>query len=243
MIEIDKLYNKTEKEVAKSYEIKHENLIKEENELKDKLKNQVTKIKENLDSDLSNINEIIRKSERIIKGLKILLEDKDAQMIKKLNYISNINKNLKKMKLLNQKPMKNIKILYNENKNDIIFDKYYFNGLQKPTGIQFSEISENSFKMTWEMNYIKILNVDNNYDNKIKYKVEIRKDNNKFTVIYEGINNNCFINNLESDTNYEIRMRSFYNNIISDWTQIYKIKTKNEIESYILNKTERKKNL
>ena len=113
MIEIDKLYNKTEKEVTKSYEIKHENLITEENELKDKLKNQVTKIKENLDLDLSNINEIIRKSERIIKGLKILLEDKDAQMIKKLNYISNINKNLKKMKLLNQKPMKNIKILYN----------------------------------------------------------------------------------------------------------------------------------
>ena len=137
--------------------------------------------------------------------------------------------------------MKNTKIIYNENKNDIIFDEYYFNGLQKPTGIQFSEISENSFKMTWEMNYIKILNVDNNYDNKIKYKVEIRKDNNKFTVIYEGINNNCFINNLESDTNYEIRMLSFYNDIISDWTQIYKIKTKNVIESYILNKTERKK--
>ena len=90
--------------------------------------------------------------------------------------------------------------------------------------------------MTWEMNYIKILNVDNNYDNKIKYKVEIRKDNNKFTVIYEGINNNCFINNLEKNTNYEIRMLSFYNNIISDWTQIYKIKTKNVIESYILNK-------
>ena len=44
--------------------------------------------------------------------------------------------------------------------------------------------------MTWEMNYIKILNVDNNYDNTIKYKVEIRKDNNKFTLIYEGINNN-----------------------------------------------------
>ena len=82
------------------------------------------------------------------------------------------------------------------------------------TGIQFSEISENSFKMTWEMNYIKILNFDNNYDNKIKYKVEIRKDNNKFTVIYEGINNNCFGNNLDSDTNYAIRMLSFYNDII-----------------------------
>jgi len=31
-----------------------------------------------------------------MKGLKLFLEEKDKQMIKKLNYVSNINKNLKK---------------------------------------------------------------------------------------------------------------------------------------------------
>ena len=41
VIEIDKLYNKVNKEVIESYKLKHEKLIKEENELKDKLKNEV----------------------------------------------------------------------------------------------------------------------------------------------------------------------------------------------------------
>ena len=51
---IEKLKNNIEneiiidKEATKSYKLKHEKLIKEENELKDKLKNEVTKIKENL---------------------------------------------------------------------------------------------------------------------------------------------------------------------------------------------------
>ena len=34
--EIDKLYNKINKEVTESYKLKHEKIIKEENEIKDK---------------------------------------------------------------------------------------------------------------------------------------------------------------------------------------------------------------
>ena len=56
MIEIDKLYVKIDKEVTDSYKIKYEKLVKEENELKDKLKNEVTKIKENFELNLSKIN-------------------------------------------------------------------------------------------------------------------------------------------------------------------------------------------
>ena len=129
MIEIDKLYDKIDKEITKSYEIKHEKLIKEENELKDKLKNEVTKVKENMEINLSKINEIIRKSERIVKGIKILLEDKDNQIIKKLNYVSNINKNEKQMKILFQEPMKNLKMSFIENESNIKYEDYYFNGM------------------------------------------------------------------------------------------------------------------
>ena len=35
MVEIDKLFNKTNTEVTKSFEIKHEKLIKQENDLKE----------------------------------------------------------------------------------------------------------------------------------------------------------------------------------------------------------------
>ena len=172
-----------------------------------------------------------------MKGLKLFLEEKDKEMIKKLNYISNINKNLKEMKLYFEEPMKNIKIIFNEKENNIIYDEYYFSGISMPipNDITFSDIEKNNFKISWKIDDIK--NIDKK---EVKYKVEIRKENEKFKLSYEGNNNNCIINNLESDTNDEIRICSFYNNIISNWTKIYNIKTKDIIDSIILKNNERK---
>ena len=157
-------------------------------------------------------------------------------MIKVLNYIANINKNNKDMKLLYQQPIKNLKIIYNENENNIKYEEYYFSGISpKPKDIKFSDIETNSFKISWNIETIE--NIENK---EIKYRIEIRKENDKFKLIYEGNNNNYIINNLDDNTNYEIRLCSFYNNIISEWTQIYKIKTK-ILSSVILNNNERKK--
>ena len=46
---INELYENTINDLTKSYIKKHEILIKEENELKDQLQNEVTKIKEKLE--------------------------------------------------------------------------------------------------------------------------------------------------------------------------------------------------
>ena len=59
-----------------------------------------------------------------------------------------------------------------------------------------------------------------------------------FKQIYEGSDDNYLIDKLDKNTNYEIRLCSFCNDIISNYTKIYKIKTKN-IDSIILNETER----
>ena len=49
---------------------------------------------------------------------------------------------------------------------------------------------------------------------------------------------NCVINKLNSDTNYEIRICSIYNDINSTWSEIKKIKT-NKFDSIILNESKR----
>ena len=49
-----------DKETTKSFELKHEQLIKEEKEIKDKLDNEVTKIKSKLEEHLSLANSLIR---------------------------------------------------------------------------------------------------------------------------------------------------------------------------------------
>ena len=79
----------------------------------------------------------------------------------------------------------------------------YFNGLSIPTNIIINDIKLNGFKLPWEIDDINILNVDKN---KMKYRIEVRKENEQFKIIYEGNNMNHNIEKLNSDTNYEIRL-------------------------------------
>ena len=72
MKEINNLYEKVNNEVTKSFILKHEKLIKEENELKEKLKNEVNKVKENLEKYLNISNNNIKLSVKINKGINLL---------------------------------------------------------------------------------------------------------------------------------------------------------------------------
>ena len=158
-------------------------------------------------------------------------------MIRTLSYISKININKEKTRILLQQLMKNIKISFIEDKSTIKYEEYYFNGIPIPSNVEFNKIGTNSFNISWKLDDINIINIDKK---EIKYKVEIKRENEKekFKQIYEGEKNECFIDKLNRNTNYEIRLCSFYNNIMSNYTQIYKIKTKN-IDSLILNETEK----
>ena len=60
---------------------KHEELLKEENELIEKLQNEVTKVKEKMENALSEINEQIRLNDRINK-ITNKIEKDDANLTK-----------------------------------------------------------------------------------------------------------------------------------------------------------------
>ena len=122
------------------------------------MKNNVTKIKEQLETASSEVNNLLRISDRITKGIK-LLEKEEKIMIKTLSYVSKINKNKKEMKKLFGQLMKNLKISFNENESTIKYDEYYFNGLPIPKNIEFKDISTNSFKVLWNIDDINILNL------------------------------------------------------------------------------------
>ena len=233
---VDNLYEKVNKETTMSYELKHEKLLKEEKDLKEKLQNEVTKVKEKLEKSLSEVNNIIKICEKINKGIKIL-EKEDKNMVKTLAYISKINKSQKEMKVLFSELMRNIKISFVEEESNIKYEEYFFNGIQTPKDIEFKEIGSNSFKIFWKIDDINILNINKN---QINFRVEIKKENSneKFVQIYEGNNNNCLADKLNKNTNYEIRICSVYNDLISNWTEIKKVKTK-DIDSIILNESQR----
>jgi len=233
---IDQIYEKVDKEVTKSYLEKHEKLTKEENDLKEKLQTEVTKVKEQLEKFLSEANKIIKNCEKITKGIKTL-EKEEKNMIKTLSYITKINKNHKEMNNLFKNLMKNLKVSFNEKESNIKYEEYYFNGIPTPKEIEFKETGTKNFKIFWKIDDINTLNIDKK---QIKYRVEIRKENSneKFLQVYEGNNNNFLIDNLSINTNYEIRICSIYNDIISNWSDIQKNMTKNSI-SLILSETQR----
>ena len=91
--------------MVKSFQKKHEELIKQENDLKEKLQNEVTKVKEKLEYFLSQCNTEIRIKEKIEKGIKNL-EKNEKNLIKTLTYISKINKMQKEMNKIFQQLMK-----------------------------------------------------------------------------------------------------------------------------------------
>ena len=234
--EINKAYEEVDKETTESYKIKKENLENEEKDLKEKLKTEVTKIKEQLEINSSLVDSLLKNCEKIIKGIKSI-EKEEKSMIKTLSYVSIINKNKKEMRNIFQELMKNLKISYIKEKSDIKYEEYFFNGIPKPKDINFKDITTNSFKVEWKLDDINVLNIDKK---EIKYKLEIRKGNSNddFKQIYEGNEHNFIVNDLEKNTNYEIRICSLFNDIISNYSDVNKIKTENYI-SLILNENER----
>jgi len=232
MIKIDNAYESVDKEVTKSYEIKKEKLNEEENELKETLKIEVTKIKEKFEICLSEINNLSKISDKILKGVKNL-ENEEKNMNKTLSYISKINKSQKEMKRLFQELMKNIKISYIENEGKIKYDEYYFSGIPIPEKIKFEFDEMNNLKVFWNMENIKILNIDHK---EIKYRIEIRKEGEKFNQINIDNKTSYLINNLEKNSNYEIRICSVYKDLFSNWSKLYKINT--FIDSKILLQSE-----
>ena len=225
MEKIDKRYEELDKETTNSYEIKREKLNKEENDLKEKLKTEVTKIKEKFEIKISEISSLLKNCEKIFKGIKTL-EKHEKNIIKNLSYISKININKKETNVILQELMKNLNIKFIEEENLIKYEEYYFSGISHPKNIEIKDIGTTSFKILWKIDDINILNIDKK---EIKYRVEIKNENSKedFQQIYEGNENNYSVNKLMENTNYEIRICSLYKNIISKWSEIYKVKTAN----------------
>jgi hypothetical protein len=119
-----------------------------------------------------------------------LEKDKDKNIIKTLSYISKINKNKKETKILFQELMKNLKMSFKEEETNINYSEYYFNGIPSPKDIEVKDITFNSAKLFWRIDNLNLLNIDNK---NIKFRVEIKKDKEKFEQVYEGKETNCIL--------------------------------------------------
>ena len=239
--EINKLYEKIFDELTKSFMKRHEELVKQENNLKENLKNEITKIKKSLEYFLNKCMDEIKLSERINKGITEI-QNGDEISIKDLSYISKLNINKKQMINLLQELMKSLKISYLEEKDKIEFKEFYFNGIPIPNKIGFKDVSNNSLNIFWSIDNDNTFNID---FNKLKYIVEMRKENESFLKAHEGVDKKCKIENLSRGICYDFRLCSAYNDIYSPWSKTFRIKVilksdLSNLDSFILKDCNRK---
>ena len=201
---INSLYDKVSEDLSKSFKIKHEQLKKEEDEIKEKLDNKVTKVKENLEKFLFQCNNNIKISKIIKKGIE-KFDNKEKSMMKTLSYVSKINKVKSDFENILNQFIKSLNFYYVEKKTNINYEEYYINFIQPP---KFTFGNDFPF-ISW--NKINTKNIDSN---KIKYIIEYRKENNeKFEKLYEGNDNKCSIKKLSGNNNYIFRFCISYNDI------------------------------
>ena len=236
---INKLYDEIFQKITSSFLKKHELLLKKENDMKEKLQNEVTKVKEKFENYLSGLNNIIKYNERINKGIKNLTKEKEKNLFKHISYISKISQIQDNTNEILSELMRNLKITFkdNENENTIIYEDYYFNGIEIPKNISFKDINVDSLNVFWEIDEA---NLKKDKEN-IKFIAEIRMAESKqnFTQVYEGYKNNCFIDKLNPNTTYEIRIGTVYKEIKA-WSEIQEFKT-DIFNSAILKESNQKK--
>ena len=126
-----------------------------------------------------------------------------------------MHQNKKNMRQLFLTLMKNIKFNYEEEKSNIKFEAYFFNGISIPNNIVIKKQTDSSVNLSWNIDDDQDINIDKE---KIKYIVEMRKTNEKFEKIYEGSKTSYIIQNLNKSTNYELRICSMFNNLIG-WSE------------------------
>ena len=238
---INKLYDEIFQKVTSSFLKKHELLLKKENEMKEKLQNEVTKVKEKFENYLSELNNIIKYNERINKAIKNLTKEQEKNLFKHISYILKISQIQDDIKGILSELMRNLKITFidNENENTIIYEDYYFNGIEIPKNISFKDINVDSLNVFWEIDEINLIK---DKDNKIKFITEIRiaESNQNFTQVYEGYKSNCFIDKFNPNTNYKIRIGSVYKEI-KTFSEIQKFKTDILFDSAILKESNQRK--
>ena len=148
-------------------------------------------------------NKLILFNERTNRAFENFEKTNNKEEIKALYYISEININNEKTKEFFKIPVRNLDITFNSDLNTLDYKDYYFSGIPVPKNIK-TEIQRNVI-LSWDIDKFKVKYFDNK---KIKYEVEIKKDNEIFSnESYEKI---MHLDRQKLNNDCEIKIRTIY---------------------------------
>jgi len=112
---MNKKFGETLKDINNYFIIKHEELIKEENSLIEKMQDEVTKVKEKIKNFVFELNEQIKLSNRIAKNTN-KLDKEENNYLKNIVYVSKMKESISNMNKIITKPLKNINFFFKKKK-------------------------------------------------------------------------------------------------------------------------------
>ena len=217
-------------EITTSFEDQRNKLNRKEKQLKLELDEKVKQIKEELNKFLNDVNQLILFNERTNKAIENFEKTNNTEEIRALYYISEININNEKTKEFLKIPIRNLDITFNSDLNTLDYKDYYFSGIPVPKNIK-TEIQGNVI-LSWDIDKFKVKDFDNK---KIKYEVEIKKDNEIFSnESYEKI---MHLDRQKLNNDCEIKIRTIYDDIYGNWSEIQKFNINNSQNYFCSYKT------
>ena len=223
---INKHHRNILRSINSTYNRRRYKLNYEERELKYELNSKVKEINEELDKFLDESKRIIANCKRISQAIINFNENINNPVIKTLTYISEINNNNIRAKNLLKEPKRTLIFSYDESEDSIDYKNYYFDGLPIPEDIHAEINNDNELVISWNINKSKIKEVDKN---KIKYKIETKRDNNIST--YETSETELAFENFEENCEYKVRIKSCLNKSESEYSKIKIFKTDDSIKN------------
>ena len=213
--EINNSYKKIINEMTEFFEEERIKLYRKETQLKSELEEKIKQIKESLEKNLIEANDLISFCEKTNKAIEYYQKKINSEEIEKLYYISEINKTNDKVKECFIKPFKNLEVTFNSELKNINYKEYYFNGIPVPKNIQNNNQGNNTIIISWEIDDFKI----RDYDIKnIKYLLEIKNGDKLYSKETSEKRMTLVTNKLNK--NYEIKIRVFVKDIYGNWSNI-----------------------
>ena len=200
-------------EIISSFKKRRLELDEEEKSLKYELVSRVKEITNELEKSLKESDKILLYCERIIQSSKSIEEKINNNELKKLYYISEINKKEEEMKNFIKKPIKNLDITYDNELDEVSYEEYYFNNIPILEDIKYEKKGK-QLLLTWNINELD--------EEEYNYTVKIKTNNEETT--HNTSTNNFLIDKYETNVEYEVKVRASKDGCLGDWSEIIKLK-------------------
>ena len=200
-------------EIISSFKKAHLELDKDEKLLKFDLYKRVKEIKDELEKSLKESDKILSYCEKIIQTSENIEEKINNNELKKLYYISEINRKEEKKKNFLKTPIKNLDIYYNKEVDIISYEDYYFSGFPIPKDINYEKKGK-QLLLTW--------NISKLGEEKYDYIINIKTNDEETT--HNSNVNNFLLDKYETNVEYEVKIRASIDDCFGDWSEIKKFK-------------------